>query len=66
VVNGDNFLAAIALMLVLEGMLPLLAPNLWRETFRKMITLNDGQLRIIGLASMLTGLLILLASHSHA
>ncbi|MES2367223.1 MAG: DUF2065 domain-containing protein [Sulfuriferula sp.] len=64
--NGDNFLAAIALMLVLEGMLPLLAPNLWRETFRKMITLNDGQLRIIGLASMLTGLLILLASHSHA
>ncbi|MHB1333146.1 MAG: DUF2065 domain-containing protein [Sulfuriferula sp.] len=64
--NGGNFLAAIALMLVLEGMLPLLAPNLWRETFRKMITLNDGQLRIIGLASMLTGLLILLASHSHA
>ena len=64
--NGDNFLAAIALMLVLEGMLPLLAPNLWRETFRKMITLNDGQLRIIGLASMLTGLLILLVSHSHA
>ncbi|MHB1175406.1 MAG: DUF2065 domain-containing protein [Sulfuriferula sp.] len=64
--NRDNFLAAIALMLVLEGMLPLLAPNLWRETFRKMTTLNDGQLRIIGLASMLTGLLILLASHSHA
>lgn len=64
--SGDNLLAAIALMLVLEGMLPLLAPNSWRETFRKMITLNDGQLRIIGLASMLTGLLILLASHSHA
>jgi len=64
--NGGNLLAAIALMLVLEGLLPLVAPNLWREAFRKMIILNDSQLRFAGLASMLSRLLILLASHSHA
>lgn len=64
--NGTNLLAAIALMLVLEGILPLVAPRLWREAFRKMTEMSDGQLRSVGLASMLGGLLILLATHSHA
>ncbi|BBP03459.1 hypothetical protein TPL01_09080 [Sulfuriferula plumbiphila] len=58
--------AAIALKRVLEGALPLQPPNLWHETFRKMIVPHDGQLRFVGLASMLGGLIILLASHSHA
>lgn len=55
-----NLLAAIALMLILEGLLPFLAPAVWRETFRKMTELSDGQLRFIGLGSMLGGLLMLL------
>jgi uncharacterized protein YjeT (DUF2065 family) len=55
-----NLLAAFALMLILEGLLPFMAPTAWRETFRKMIELSDGQLRFIGLGSMLGGLLILL------
>ncbi|MBU0593405.1 MAG: DUF2065 domain-containing protein [Pseudomonadota bacterium] len=55
-----NLLAAFALMLILEGLLPFMAPAAWRETFRKMIELSDGQLRFIGLGSMLGGLLILL------
>lgn len=46
-------------MLVLEGVLPFLAPALWRETFRKMIEMSDGQLRFVGLTSMLGGLLLL-------
>lgn len=54
-----NLLAAFALMLVIEGVLPFLAPSLWRETFRKMTELSDGQLRFIGLASMLGGLVML-------
>lgn len=54
-----SLLAALALMLVLEGMLPFLAPALWRETFRKMTEMSDGQLRFVGLASMLGGLLLL-------
>jgi uncharacterized protein YjeT (DUF2065 family) len=46
-------------MLVLEGLLPFLAPALWRETFRKMTEMPDGQLRFVGLTSMLGGLLLL-------
>lgn len=46
-------------MLVLEGILPFLAPALWRETFRKMTEMSDGQLRFVGLTSMMGGLLLL-------
>jgi len=47
-------------MLVLEGVLPLLAPQAWRETFKRMVDLKDGQLRFVGLVSMSVGLLLLL------
>lgn len=50
---------AFALMLVIEGILPFLVPNLWRETFRRLIAMTDGQIRFIGLTSMLVGLLLL-------
>ena len=56
----DAFVAACALVLVLEGLLPLVAPRLWRDTFRRMTELSDGQLRFIGLASLLTGTAVLL------
>jgi uncharacterized protein YjeT (DUF2065 family) len=46
-------------MLVLEGLVPFLAPNAWRETFRRLIQLSDGQIRFIGLTSMLVGLILL-------
>jgi uncharacterized protein YjeT (DUF2065 family) len=52
----DSLLAAFALVLVVEGLLPLAAPRLWRESFRKLIELTDGQLRFIGLASIAAGL----------
>lgn len=55
-----NFLLALALMLVIEGVLPFLAPRIWRETFRRVTELADGQIRFIGLSSMLVGVLILL------
>jgi len=51
---------AFGLMLVLEGLLPLLAPAAWRQTFRRMIEMKDGQLRFVGLVSMLGGLALLL------
>lgn len=57
---GKYLLTALALMLIIEGVLPFLAPGLWRETFRRIIEMSDGQVRFIGLASMLTGLLLLL------
>ena len=57
---GKYLLTALALMLVIEGVLPFLAPGLWRETFRRITEMSDGQVRFIGLTSMLCGLLLLL------
>ena len=54
---GDSLLAAFALVLVIEGLLPFLAPRLWRESFRKLVDLTDGQLRFIGLVSIAFGLI---------
>lgn len=56
---ADSLLAAVALMLVIEGLLPFLLPAAWRDTLRRLIELSDGQLRFIGMASMLAGLALL-------
>lgn len=56
----ETFLMAIALMLILEGVLPFLSPQTWREAFRKLIEINDNQIRFVGLTSMLVGLMLLL------
>jgi uncharacterized protein YjeT (DUF2065 family) len=50
---------AFALMLILEGLLPFFAPRLWREGFRRVTELSDGQLRFLGLTSLSVGLLLL-------
>ncbi len=47
--------AAFAIVLIMEGLLPFLAPRLWRDTFAKMIELNDGQIRFVGLIAILLG-----------
>jgi uncharacterized protein YjeT (DUF2065 family) len=52
----DSLWAAFALVLVVEGFLPFVAPRLWRESFTRLVALTDGQLRFVGLASMLIGL----------
>jgi uncharacterized protein YjeT (DUF2065 family) len=49
-------------MLILEGAMPFLAPRAWRQTFQRMTELRDGQLRFIGLISMLGGLLLLVVT----
>jgi len=55
-----TLLLALALMLVIEGLLPFVAPRVWRDTFRRVTELGDGQLRFIGLTSIIIGLVILL------
>jgi hypothetical protein len=57
---GDLLLSAVALMLVVEGVLPFLSPSTWRKVFERAIQLSDGQIRFIGLSSMLAGLAALL------
>ena len=56
---GDLLVPAIALMLVLEGILPLTAPKFWRDVFRQMIELRDGQIRFVGMMSVGIGLALL-------
>ena len=55
----ELWVSALALMLILEGILPFTAPRTWREAFRRIIELTDGQLRFAGLASMVVGLVLL-------
>ena len=54
-------LGALALVFVLEGLLPFLSPKSWREMFERATKLSDGQLRFIGLSSLLVGILLMLA-----
>jgi uncharacterized protein YjeT (DUF2065 family) len=61
---GTTFLMALALMLILEGVLPFLSPNLWRETFRRITQMSDGQIRFVGLSSMIVGLALLLLART--
>jgi uncharacterized protein YjeT (DUF2065 family) len=56
---GDLLLGAFALMLVIEGLLPFFSPNTWRQVFERAIRMTDGQIRFIGLSSMIIGLVLL-------
>jgi uncharacterized protein len=58
---GDILVPAIALMLVIEGILPLAAPRFWRGVFRQMTEMTDGQVRFIGLVSIVIGVALLFA-----
>ena len=56
---SSTILMALGLMLILEGLLPFIAPQAWRESFKRMIALKDGQLRFMGLISIIGGLLLM-------
>ena len=57
--DGAAWWSALALVLVLEGLLPLAAPALWRRMFEQLLQMQDGQLRFFGLGSVLLGVLLL-------
>ena len=59
VFEGSTLLQALALVLVIEGLLPMLVPGRWRRTFEQLLSLNDGQLRFFGLLSVGLGLMAL-------
>ncbi len=59
---NHTLLTALGLMLVIEGILPLFVPQAWRETFRRMLELKDGQLRFVGLTSIVGGVVLILLS----
>lgn len=59
----DDFIRAIALVLVIEGMMPFLSPDGWRQAMIQAGRLSDKTLRTIGLASMLIGVMVLYLNH---
>lgn len=56
---SDELWSALALVLILEGILPFVAPNMWRATFLRLTRLTDGQLRFVGLFAIFVGMLAL-------
>lgn len=52
----NSLWTALALVLVIEGLLPFLNPAAWRRVFEQALSLSDGQLRFMGLTSVLVGL----------
>ena len=61
---ANSLWIALALILIIEGLLPFAAPRLWRDTFQRLIGLTDGQLRFIGLISIGFGLISLALLHA--
>ena len=55
---NTTLITALGLMLILEGVMPLIAPQTWRETFKRMVALKDGQLRFVGIFSIAGGALL--------
>jgi hypothetical protein len=58
--TGFDWLTAVGLLLVIEGILPFAAPAVWRDGFRRILELRDGQLRFIGAASIVGGVFLLM------
>jgi len=56
--SGDAWWLALGLVLVFEGLLPLLSPSGWRRVFTQMLSLRDGQIRFFGLISVAVGAVI--------
>jgi uncharacterized protein YjeT (DUF2065 family) len=57
--NWNDLLTAIALLLILEGLIPFLSPSHLRETYRQLLELPDKTLRTIGLVGVIAGILLL-------
>jgi uncharacterized protein YjeT (DUF2065 family) len=55
--DGSSVWLALALVLVIEGLLPFLSPTSWRKAFEQALKMNDGQIRFFGLCSIVLGIL---------
>ncbi len=58
---SDALITALGLVLIIEGLLPFLAPPLWRASLERMARLKDGQVRFVALGAIIIGLLLILA-----
>ena len=58
--GGDKWRAALALLLIMEGLMPFLNPGAWRQLFARLLAMSDGQLRFLGLSSLVCGGVLLM------
>ncbi len=57
--DGVTFLLSVlGVVLMLEGLLPMISPSRWRHLFEQMVRLQDGQIRFFGMFSVILGLLL--------
>ncbi len=56
-----NLGLALALVFIIEGLLPLAAPSVWRRTLERLMQLSDGQLRFFGLVALALGLVLMIS-----
>ena len=54
-----QLLIALALVLVIEGLMPAISPGAFRRAMAAMAEMDDRALRISGLASMIIGAILL-------
>ena len=59
---GGDLLNAVALLLVLEGIMPFLSPSSVRRLLERLNDFGDNALRVAGLASMVAGVVLLYLS----
>ena len=50
---------ALGLILIIEGLMPFISPSLWKDVFKRILEMRDGQIRFFGLILMILGLLVL-------
>lgn len=55
----QDLFAAVALVLILEGVLPFVSPGKMRQVLEQIQQISDGQLRRMGAISMIAGLVLL-------
>lgn len=60
----EPLLSALALVLVLEGIVPFISPEVWRKAMRALLERSDKSVRFAGLISMLVGVIGLFLIHS--
>jgi len=58
-VDSDTLWMALALVLVIEGLVPFVSPANWRRMFAQLLQLSDGQIRTFALVSISVGLLMI-------
>ena len=54
----DTLLTALGLVLILEGLLPMISPRKWRSLFEQMLQLQEGQIRFFGMLMVVFGLVV--------